>query len=278
MLGLRWDYLPPYHEVQNRWSFLNPNITNPATGSPGALQFAGNYGGAGVSCGCRTPVPTYWNNWGPRVGITYQTDSKDRLPCWHRPCLLARRRRRRSWWRLQRHRPARLQHHGHSPCRSHNWRHSRTVLLPQQQRLLPVDRDVNTALGFTYPAAPTPSAASQILQHRPLRQSGHRQIRHAVDHLLCRSPLLRPCAGLHVLQRWLRARSDQQHDVCPQLRWQSEPPPDQLHQHRDRNGPWLLVQSVESDLPGRTRRGDRFDWQAAAANCPGKRVERCQGE
>ena len=74
--GLRWDYLPPYHEVKNRWSFLNPNITNPATGTPGALQFAGSYGGPGVSCGCRTPVPTYWNNWGPRVGITYQTDAK----------------------------------------------------------------------------------------------------------------------------------------------------------------------------------------------------------
>lgn len=74
--GLRWDYLPPYHEVKDRWSFLNPNITNPATGSPGALQFAGNYGGSPASCGCRTPVPTYWNNWGPRVGITYQTDSK----------------------------------------------------------------------------------------------------------------------------------------------------------------------------------------------------------
>ena len=74
--GIRWDYLPPYHEVQNRWSFLNPALTNAATGTPGAMQFAGNFGGAGVSCGCRTPVQTYWKNWGPRVGITYQTDPK----------------------------------------------------------------------------------------------------------------------------------------------------------------------------------------------------------
>jgi hypothetical protein len=74
--GLRWDYLPPYHEVKDRWSFLNPTMTNPATGSPGVLQFAGNYGGAGVSCGCRTPVQTYWQDWGPRVGFTYQTDPK----------------------------------------------------------------------------------------------------------------------------------------------------------------------------------------------------------
>lgn len=75
-LGLRWDYLPPYHEVQDRWTFLNPNLTNGATGTPGALQFAGNYGGAGVSCGCRTPVQTYWKNWGPRVGLIFSPDEK----------------------------------------------------------------------------------------------------------------------------------------------------------------------------------------------------------
>lgn len=74
--GVRWDYLPPYHEVKDRWSFMNPNVTNPATGTLGALQLAGSYGGSPASCGCRTPVPTYWNNWGPRIGITYQTDSK----------------------------------------------------------------------------------------------------------------------------------------------------------------------------------------------------------
>jgi hypothetical protein len=74
--GLRWDYLPPYHEVKDRWSFMNPDITNPATGTPGAIQFAGNYGGAGVSCNCRTPVNTYWQNWGPRVGLTFSPDDK----------------------------------------------------------------------------------------------------------------------------------------------------------------------------------------------------------
>jgi hypothetical protein len=75
-LGLRWDYFSPYHEVKDRWSFLNPNLTNPATGTPGLLQFAGNYGGAGVSCGCRTPVKTYWKNWGPRVGVVFAADDK----------------------------------------------------------------------------------------------------------------------------------------------------------------------------------------------------------
>jgi hypothetical protein len=75
-LGLRWDYLPPYHEVKNRWTFLNPNLTNGATGTPGQLQFAGNYGGAGVSCGCTTPVHTYWKNWGPRIGLAYTVNPK----------------------------------------------------------------------------------------------------------------------------------------------------------------------------------------------------------
>jgi len=74
--GLRWDYLPPYHEVKDRWSFLNPTATNAATGTPGALEFAGNYGGSAASCGCRTPVSTYWQNWGPRVGVTFQSDPK----------------------------------------------------------------------------------------------------------------------------------------------------------------------------------------------------------
>ncbi|MGH9606600.1 MAG: TonB-dependent receptor [Terracidiphilus sp.] len=70
-LGLRWDYLPPFHELKNRWTFLNPNITNPLTGTKGMLQFAGSYGGSGVSCGCTTPVKTYFGNWGPRVGLAY---------------------------------------------------------------------------------------------------------------------------------------------------------------------------------------------------------------
>ena len=69
-IGLRWDYFPPFHEVQDRWSFLNPNLTNSATGNLGALQFAGDRG-AGVSCQCRTPVNVWWKNFGPRIGLAY---------------------------------------------------------------------------------------------------------------------------------------------------------------------------------------------------------------
>src|SRR5438874_9687611 len=42
-LGLRYDIMKPYTEVQDRWSFLDPNLPNPAVGGyPGALVFAGD--------------------------------------------------------------------------------------------------------------------------------------------------------------------------------------------------------------------------------------------
>jgi hypothetical protein len=75
-LGMRWDYFPTYNEVLDRWSFLNPTITNPITGNPGALQFAGDHGGSGISCGCRSPANSWKKNFGPRFGFAYAVDSK----------------------------------------------------------------------------------------------------------------------------------------------------------------------------------------------------------
>lgn len=72
-LGLRWDFYPPYREVQDRWSFMNPDLVNPATGSLGAIQFAGTGPG---SCNCRTPVHYYYGNAAPRVGFAYSLNRK----------------------------------------------------------------------------------------------------------------------------------------------------------------------------------------------------------
>jgi hypothetical protein len=72
-LGVRWDYIPPFTETKDRWSFLNPGLTNTATGNLGMMQFAGH---GNYTCNCRTPVQTYWKNWGPRLGLSYQYDDK----------------------------------------------------------------------------------------------------------------------------------------------------------------------------------------------------------
>jgi hypothetical protein len=72
-LGLRWDYFPSVTEVHNAGSFFSPTLANPVTGMNGALQFTGS--GAGT-CNCSTPVQNYKKNFGPRLGLAYQLDSK----------------------------------------------------------------------------------------------------------------------------------------------------------------------------------------------------------
>lgn len=67
-LGLRWDYYPSYTEAQNRYSFLNPGLTNVATGTLGALQTAGN---GPIGCNCSSPVKNSFKNFGPRIGAAY---------------------------------------------------------------------------------------------------------------------------------------------------------------------------------------------------------------
>jgi Carboxypeptidase regulatory-like domain/TonB dependent receptor len=68
-LGLRYDIMKPYTEVYDRWSFLDPNLPNPAVGGyPGAIVFAGD---GPNSCQCRTPIKTYHGAVGPRLGLAY---------------------------------------------------------------------------------------------------------------------------------------------------------------------------------------------------------------
>lgn len=68
-LGVRYDIMKPYTEMLDRWSFLNPDLPNPAVGGArGAIQFAG-FGEN--SCRCRTPIKTHYGNIGPRIGVAY---------------------------------------------------------------------------------------------------------------------------------------------------------------------------------------------------------------
>lgn len=72
-LGLRWDVMPSFREAENRWSFLDPSGTNPYTGTPGTLEFAGN---GTNSCHCATPVPTNYENFEPRLGLAFALNNK----------------------------------------------------------------------------------------------------------------------------------------------------------------------------------------------------------
>lgn len=68
-LGLRWDYYPPFYEVENRVSFFVPTMNNPLIDAPGGLVF----GGDGTdSCHCRSTVSRFYKNFGPRVGAAYR--------------------------------------------------------------------------------------------------------------------------------------------------------------------------------------------------------------
>ncbi|MDR3412392.1 MAG: TonB-dependent receptor [Formivibrio sp.] len=72
-LGLRWEMYTPLREQNNQLEFMNPNVTNSATGTPGIMQYAGN---GTDSCNCSSPIHTYYKNVGPRVGVAYSLDSK----------------------------------------------------------------------------------------------------------------------------------------------------------------------------------------------------------
>jgi len=73
-LGLRYDIMKPYTERYDRWSFLDPNLANPAVGGyPGAIVFAGE---GFDSCHCRTPIKTYYGAVGPRIGLAYSLNDR----------------------------------------------------------------------------------------------------------------------------------------------------------------------------------------------------------
>ncbi len=72
-LGLRWDYNPTQTEEHNRLFSFSPTATDPQTGLPGALTFAGNCTGCNGSTGF---VKQHYHNFGPRIGFAFQVNSK----------------------------------------------------------------------------------------------------------------------------------------------------------------------------------------------------------
>jgi hypothetical protein len=72
-LGVRYDFFPSLREAHDNMSFFNPTLLNPVTHIPGALEYTGT--GANT-CNCHTPVNNFYKNFGPRIGLAYQLDSK----------------------------------------------------------------------------------------------------------------------------------------------------------------------------------------------------------
>jgi Carboxypeptidase regulatory-like domain/TonB dependent receptor len=76
-LGLRYDIAKPYTEKDNHFSYLDPNIPNPAAGGrPGVLRFGGNYAPDAISCKCSQIIKTDYKKFGPRIGFAFAFNDK----------------------------------------------------------------------------------------------------------------------------------------------------------------------------------------------------------
>ena len=71
--GLRYDVTMPPLERDDKWSDFDPYTTNPATGTLGALRFAGNQPG---ETGKRTLVQGWYKGFGPRFSFAYSPNEK----------------------------------------------------------------------------------------------------------------------------------------------------------------------------------------------------------
>lgn len=72
-LGLRWDIMGPFTEVNNLIVFFDPNIKNPAADNiPGAMTKFGNCAG----CAGFNRADIHWGHFGPRLGFAYQLNNK----------------------------------------------------------------------------------------------------------------------------------------------------------------------------------------------------------
>lgn len=72
--GLRYEIYTPRHEAHDNLSRFSPDIPNPGAGNTlGAIEFLGS--GPGRS-GLSSFANTYYNNFGPRVGLAYALSEK----------------------------------------------------------------------------------------------------------------------------------------------------------------------------------------------------------
>ncbi|HYO80210.1 MAG TPA: carboxypeptidase regulatory-like domain-containing protein [Bryobacteraceae bacterium] len=72
-LGLRWELQPPVYEVADRLSSWNADKIDPASGLPGAYEFAGD---CNVCTGRRYFGKTSWKDFGPRIGFAWRVGER----------------------------------------------------------------------------------------------------------------------------------------------------------------------------------------------------------
>lgn len=65
-IGVRWETDTPIFDVNNRMNFFDTAKTNPVSGTPGVVTFAGLNGAP------RKPYRTDMNNFGPRIGFAWK--------------------------------------------------------------------------------------------------------------------------------------------------------------------------------------------------------------
>jgi len=72
-IGVRWDVMVPFSEVNNQIVFFDPKLPNPAAdGLPGAATKFGSCAG----CAGFTRADIRWNHFSPRVGFSYALNNK----------------------------------------------------------------------------------------------------------------------------------------------------------------------------------------------------------
>jgi hypothetical protein len=64
--GVRWEADTPFHDANNRFNSFDAYATNPVSGTPGVVKFAG------VNGWTDQPFRPDWNNWGPRFGFAWK--------------------------------------------------------------------------------------------------------------------------------------------------------------------------------------------------------------